>query len=42
MTQVKLIPQHIMKGIYIDFEGNVNMKPTLLGAYYIERDSRNL
>ena len=42
MTHVTITKKDIMKGIYIDFEGNVDMAPTLLGAYYIERETRHL
>jgi hypothetical protein len=32
--------EDVKKGIYIDFEGNVGMDPTLLGAYFLDTQTQ--
>ena len=40
MTLVTVTEKEITNGIYIDFEGNMGMEPTLLGAYFLDSKSQ--
>lgn len=39
-TMITIKQEDMRKGIYIDFEGNMEMDPTMLGAFYFDLQSR--
>ena len=39
-TMITIKQEDMRKGIYIDFEGNMEMDPTMLGAFYLDLQYR--